>query len=82
MKLTAKFSTWLFLARNSLNGVRRGPSPRRVVGRNFCERWRASHSPEPDLQTTGPTDSLLRDELEAKVEEAIAELPRNNAPRC
>jgi RNA polymerase sigma-70 factor, ECF subfamily len=77
---TAKFSTWLFtIARNlCLNEIRRR-------SRHPAESLDAPH-PELEDQplhqfeekkTCSPPDTLLRNELEQKIEQAIAELPEN-----
>ena len=75
-----KFSTWLFtIARNlCLNELRRrSRHPTRSLddegeGHSGTE-WK---QPE-DTRSDGPVQSLLRSELEARVEEAIQALPEN-----
>jgi RNA polymerase sigma-70 factor, ECF subfamily len=77
---TAKFSTWLFtIARNlCLNEIRRR-------SRHPADSMDAAHPSQEDqplhqfeeTRTPAPPESLLRGELEQKVEQAIGELPEN-----
>ena len=79
-KSTAKFSTWLFtIARNlCLNEIRRRT-------RHPADSMDASHPEQEDQpwhqfedkKSFSPPDSLLQGELEAKIEQALAELPEN-----
>jgi RNA polymerase sigma-70 factor (ECF subfamily) len=78
--ITARFSTWLFtIARNlCLNEIRRR-------ARHPAESLEATHSEADDQplrqfedkKTFSPPENLLHGELEAKVEQALAELPEN-----
>jgi RNA polymerase sigma-70 factor, ECF subfamily len=77
---TAKFSTWLFtIARNlCLNELRR--RSRHPAESLDAPSSSGADQPAPqfeDRQASSPPDALLRGELEAKVEEALAELPEN-----
>ena len=80
-RVEAKFSTWLFtIARNlCLNELRRrsrhpaeslerasSPSEEDAPGRQF-----------EDVRNVAPPDRLVRDELVAKVSEALKDLPEN-----
>lgn len=77
---TAKFSTWLFtIARNlCLNEIRR----RTRHPAESLDQTREDDSEQPkfqieDRQTSAPPETMLRGELEHKVEEALAALPEN-----
>jgi RNA polymerase sigma-70 factor (ECF subfamily) len=77
---SAKFSTWLFtITRNlCLNEIRRR-------SRHRAESMDASHPEQEDQplhqfedkQTASPPERLLHGELEAKIEEALGDLPEN-----
>jgi RNA polymerase sigma-70 factor (ECF subfamily) len=79
-EVSAKFSTWLFtIARNlCLNEIRRR-------SRHPADSMDVPHPDQDgqpwqqfeDRKTLSPPDSLLQGELEAKIEEALAELPEN-----
>jgi len=79
-RATAKFSTWLFtIARNlCLNELRRrARHPAEPLDAPHPEHdGEPLHQP-PDAQTVSPPDALLHDELERKIEEALAALPEN-----
>jgi RNA polymerase sigma-70 factor, ECF subfamily len=79
-KVTSKFSTWLFtIARNlCLNEIRRR-SRHRVES---LDAPHPDHEDQPlhqveDQRTPSPPESLLRGELEAKIDQALADLPEN-----
>jgi RNA polymerase sigma-70 factor (ECF subfamily) len=79
-KSSAKFSTWLFtIARNlCLNEIRR----RSRHPADSIDASRSEHSDEgpqqfPDKGAIAAPERLLQDELEEKIEEALAELPEN-----
>jgi len=79
-KVTARFSTWLFtIARNlCYNELRRR-------SRHPADSMDASHPASEDVappqyedtKSSLPPDTLLKGELEQKLDEAIAELPEN-----
>jgi RNA polymerase sigma-70 factor (ECF subfamily) len=79
-RVSSKFSTWLFtIARNlCLNEIRRR-------ARHRVESMEAPHPEQEDQplrqfedkQTASPPERLLHGELEAKIEQALAELPEN-----
>jgi RNA polymerase sigma-70 factor, ECF subfamily len=77
-EVTAKFSTWLFtIARNlALNEIRRrSRHPADSLDQTFEGEDEHPVRQAADTRSAGPTEHLLREELESKVEEAIAELP-------
>jgi RNA polymerase sigma-70 factor (ECF subfamily) len=79
-KVASKFSTWLFtIVRNlCLNEIRRR-------SRHPADSMDVSHPEQEDQpwhqfedkKTYSPPDSVLHGELEAKIEQALAELPEN-----
>jgi len=78
----AKFSTWLFtIARNlTLNEIRRRkrhPAESLDAAPRGVEREDASPRQVADAQTFAPPDLVLQQELQEKVEEAVAALPEN-----
>jgi RNA polymerase sigma-70 factor (ECF subfamily) len=78
-QVSAKFSTWLFtIARNlCLNELRRRS---RHPAESMDAAAEQDDQPPPqyeDKKVHSPPDSLLHRELEAKVEQALAQLPEN-----
>lgn len=79
-KASAKFSTWLFtIARNlSLNELRR--RSRHPADSMDSSPFEGEDHPArqfEDVKTFSPTEHLLQNELEQKVEQALVELPEN-----
>lgn len=77
-RVTAKFSTWLFtIARNlCLNEIRRrSRHPADSLDQAAAHDEHEAPRQFEDAKVTPPPDLVLRRELEAKVEEAIAALP-------
>jgi RNA polymerase sigma-70 factor (ECF subfamily) len=77
---SAKFSTWLFtIARNlCLNELRRrARHPAEPLDAPHPEQEGEPLHQVADLQTTSPPAALLQNELEQKIEEALAALPEN-----
>ena len=77
-EISAKFSTWLFtIARNlCLNEIRRrSRHPASSLDETYADDDDHPIRQAPDTRTVGPTEKMLQGELEAKVEEAIADLP-------
>lgn len=79
-EVSSKFSTWMFtIARNlCLNEIRRR-SRHPADSLDHAQTEHDDHAARQfeDTKTFSPPDSLLRGELEQKVEEAVAELPEN-----
>src|SRR5919108_1456871 len=79
-RVSARFSTWLFtIARNlCLNEIRRR-------SRHPTQSFDAAHSEQEDqplrqfedAKTFSPPDALLHEELEGKIQQALAGLPAN-----
>jgi RNA polymerase sigma-70 factor, ECF subfamily len=77
-RVSAKFSTWLFtIARNlSLNELRRrSRHPAESLDQPAQQEEHEGPRQFEDAKSLRPHDLILRSELEAKVEEAIAALP-------
>jgi RNA polymerase sigma-70 factor (ECF subfamily) len=75
---TAKFSTWLFtIARNlCLNEIRRRTRhPAESMDEPSPDQDDQPARPVEDRQAVAPPDALLHGELQAKIEEALADLP-------
>lgn len=79
-RVSAKFSTWLFtIARNlCLNELRRRTRhPAVSLDAPHPEHEDEAGRPLPDRRAAGPVESTLHAELEAKIQEALNELPEN-----
>lgn len=79
-RVEAKFSTWLYtIARNlCLNEIRRrSRHPAESLDATMETQEEAPARQFEDKATVGAPDQLLRGELTAKVEEALASLPEN-----
>ena len=77
-EVSAKFSTWLFtIARNlCLNEIRRrSRHPAESLDETFADNEDQPVRQAEDAKTFSPPDALLQGELEAKIEQALAELP-------
>jgi RNA polymerase sigma-70 factor (ECF subfamily) len=77
-EVSAKFTTWLFtIARNlCLNEIRRrSRHPAESLDETFADNEDQPVRQPEDVKTFSPPDSLLQNELEQKVEAALAELP-------
>jgi RNA polymerase sigma-70 factor (ECF subfamily) len=77
-EVSAKFTTWLFtIARNlCLNEIRRrSRHPAESLDETFADNEDQPVRQAEDTKTFSPPDSLLQGELEAKIEQAMAELP-------
>ena len=79
-RVASKFSTWLFtIVRNlCLNEIRRrSRHPADSMDAGHPEQEDKPWHQFEDKKSAAPPESLLRGELEAKIEEALAELPEN-----
>jgi len=79
-RVSAKFSTWLFtIARNlCLNEIRRrSRHPAASLDAPHPEQEDQPLRQFEDAKTFSPPDSLLHDELERKIQQALADLPAN-----
>ena len=77
-EVSAKFTTWLFtIARNlCLNEIRRRSRHRaESLDETFADNDDQPMRQVEDNKTFSPPESLLQGELEAKIEQALAELP-------
>ncbi len=77
-EISAKFSTWIFtIARNlCLNEIRRrGRHPAVSLEASQAESPEAAPRQYPDSKAVGAPQAFLQVELEAKIQEAVAELP-------
>ena len=77
-EVSAKFTTWLFtIARNlCLNEIRRrSRHPADSLDETFADNDDQPMRQPEDTKTFSPPDSMLHEELEEKIEEALAELP-------
>ena len=77
-EVSAKFTTWLFtIARNlCLNEIRRrSRHPADSLDETFADNDDQPMRQPEDTKTFSPPDSMLQDELEEKIEEALAGLP-------
>ena len=79
-RASARFSTWLYtIARNlSLNEIRRRTRhPTESIDQPHPERAEEPRRQFADERRSRPDDSCLHQELEAKLEEALRDLPEN-----
>lgn len=80
-QISAKFSTWLFtIARNlCLNEIRRrSRHPADSLDQHLGESGEDQPSRQlHDLKAASPTDGVLHQELQQKIDEALADLPEN-----
>ena len=79
-RVSAKFSTWLFtIARNlCLNELRRrSRHPAESLDAPHPEAEHEPQHPVADRGQPGPVETLLEEELAAKIQEALLDLPEN-----
>src|SRR4051812_7113785 len=79
-RVASKFSTWLFtIVRNlCLNEIRRrSRHPADSMDAGHPEQEDQPWHQFEDKKSAAPPESLLRGELESKIEEALADLPEN-----
>jgi len=79
-QISAKFSTWLFtIARNlCLNEIRRrSRHPADSLDQHFGEEEDQPARQLPDAKAFGAPEAVLQQELQEKIEEALADLPDN-----
>jgi RNA polymerase sigma-70 factor, ECF subfamily len=79
-EISAKFSTWIFtIARNlCLNEIRRrSRHPADSLDQHFGEEEDHGERQIHDVKGFGPPEAVLQQELQQKVDEALADLPEN-----
>src|SRR5436190_9047049 len=79
-EISAKFSTWIFtIARNlCLNEIRRrSRHPADSLDQHFGEEEERGERQIHDVKDFSPPDAVLQQELQHKIDEALADLPEN-----